>query len=488
MIAIDYMANADSRFSFAEETEDSQHLSPDDTHPWKILVVDDEEDIHQVTRMVLGDYHYLGRPVFIIDAYSSEQAIEVMREHPDVALILLDVIMESDTAGLELVEVVRNKLGNSDVRIFIRTGQPGMFNQYQIAAQYNINDFKDKANLTIEKLFASITTLLREYSGLQEMRQQHENLQKDIDQLKALAGLFQETSLATLVLDDQYRIKAVNPAFEKVTGFSAEYSIGRRADFLKSNNNDETILNAAWKNLLDSGSWEGELWCATKFLNDINIRLSASVVKITDQHHREIAIQFSDITDIKEQERQLLERATRDPLTALPNRNLFLDRLENAVSLSERGGQSFALLFIDLDYFKSVNDRLGHKYGDQLLIEVAARLNQCLRRSDTVARVGGDEFTAVVTNTINCTHIEIITKKINAAIAKPFDLDGKKVCITCSIGISRYPHDAQDIKYLLHAADLAMYHAKQKGRNTYSFFLPEMDGDTTDEAGKEVGS
>ncbi|MEG7523987.1 MAG: GGDEF domain-containing protein [Chromatiales bacterium] len=172
----------------------------------------------------------------------------------------------------------------------------------------------------------------------------------------------------------------------------------------------------------------------------------------------------------------------------MPNRNLFLDRLENAVSLSERGGQSFALLFIDLDYFKSVNDRLGHKYGDQLLIEVAARLNQCLRRSDTVARVGGDEFTAVVTNTINCTHIEIITKKINAAIAKPFDLDGKKVCITCSIGISRYPDDAQDIEYLLHTADLAMYHAKQKGRNTSSFFLPEMDGDTTDEAGKEVGS
>ncbi|MEG7523463.1 MAG: PAS domain S-box protein, partial [Chromatiales bacterium] len=104
---------------------------------------------------------------------------------------------------------------------------------------------------TVEKLFATITTLLREYSGLQEMRQQHENLQKNIDRLKALASLFQETSLATLVLDDQYRIKAVNPAFEKVTGFSAEYSIGRRADFLKSNNNDETILNAAWKNLLD---------------------------------------------------------------------------------------------------------------------------------------------------------------------------------------------------------------------------------------------
>ncbi len=488
MMAIDYMANADSRFSFAEETEDLQHLGPDDTHPWKILVVDDEEDIHQVTRMVLGDYHYLGRPVSIIGAYSSEQAIGVMREHPDIALILLDVIMESDTAGLELVEMIRNELGNSDVRIFIRTGQPGMFNQYQIAAQYNINDFKDKANLTVEKLFASITTLLREYSGLQEMRQQHENLQKNIDRLKALASLFQETSLATLVLDDQYRIKTVNPAFEKVTGFSAEYAIGRRADFLKSNHNDETILNAAWENLLDSGSWEGELWCATKSLNDINIRLSASVLKVTDHHHREIAMQFSDITDIKEQERQLLERATRDPLTSLPNRNLFLDRLENAISLSERGGQSVALLFIDLDYFKSVNDKLGHKYGDQLLIEVADRLKKCLRRSDTVARVGGDEFTAIATNTSNCDHIEIVAKKINVAIAKPFNLDGKKVYIACSIGISRYPDDAQDIEYLLHTADLAMYHAKQKGRNTYRFFLPEMDGDTTDESDKETGS
>jgi two-component system cell cycle response regulator len=460
----------DDRMLFIEELGEESVPQHSMGVPWRIMIVDDDENIHQITRMILNDYQFQGRNAELLHAYSAAEAWELIQANPDTALIILDVIMETDNAGLQLVRNIRSTLGNSDVRILLRTGQPGMFNEYQIAMEYEINEYKEKAGLTSDKLLASITTLLREYSGLVDLHRQREDLEINIDRLTNIARIIDESRIATLALDENLRIASVNSAFSKLTGYDAKYAKGKIPLFLQSENNNEDLLKAAWGNLLDSDSWEGELWCRTAAGNDINIRLSASTLHNDDDSFSGIALQFSDITQIKEQEKQLLNWATQDPLTKLPNRNHFFFRLEETLSNSERRDTRFALLFIDLDYFKKVNDEMGHTYGDELLKQVGRRLQQCIRKSDILARVGGDEFTAIIGNFTDRKQVESVAKKINAALARPFKLDGREAVIAGSVGIALYPQDATEPEQLYHLADLAMYQAKSKGRSTYCFY------------------
>ncbi len=445
------------------------------------MVVDDDEDVHRITRLVLRDYHFQGRGVRLIHAYSARQAWELMEKNPDTALILMDVIMETEHAGLDLVRKIRNSLGNNNVRILIRTGQPGLFNEYQIAMEYNINEYKEKSSLTADGLLASTTTLLREYSDLQNLHRQRGSLEVVIDQLNSMAQLFAESRIATMVLDSNLRITNINPAFSQLTGFNLEFISGKTPEFLRSNKNKEARLRAAWGNLLDSGSWEGELWCATKSHGDINIHLSATALDGDEKNFSSIALQFSDITEIKEKEKQLLQWATHDALTSLPNRNLLFSRLEEAITNAHRTETKFALLFIDLDYFKSINDTMGHKYGDKLLKQVGERLQQCIRKSDTVARVGGDEFTVIIGNFSDRKQIGITAAKISGALTRPFNLDGREASIAGSIGIALFPLDASEAEQLYYLADLAMYQAKHKGRNTYCFYSSETEPGTSGE-------
>ena len=441
--------------------------------PWKILVVDDEEDIHRVTRLVLKGYRYLDRPLELLHADCADKALQLMQQHSDVALILLDVIMETDNAGLDLVRQIRETENNSDVRILVRTGQPGMFNQYQVASHYDINGFHDKATLTAEMLFGSITRLLREYAYLQQMHAQQHAMALKIDQLKRVSSLLQKIPLATMTLDHRFRITSINAGFVEVTGFPSESVLNRPVNLLRPECCDDLFFAAARDNLLASGTWEGELECATRARGDIHIRLSAVVLRKPGSRRFEIAVQFTDITEIKAQEREFLRLATRDPLTSLPNRNLFFERLDHAINQTERVAGGFALLFIDLDFFKSVNDELGHKSGDMLLKQVGQRLQHCLRRSDTVARIGGDEFTAIIADSHDRSRLQIVAAKINRALARPFDLDGKTAGIACSIGIALFPQHGREAEDLLHKADLAMYTAKRSGRGSYSFYDPE---------------
>jgi diguanylate cyclase (GGDEF)-like protein len=184
---------------------------------------------------------------------------------------------------------------------------------------------------------------------------------------------------------------------------------------------------------------------------------------------------FSDITKRKQDEAKIWRQANYDALTELPNRNLFKDRLDQAMHAAHREGWQLALLFIDLDRFKAVNDTLGHAAGDLLLQQVAKRLLTCVREMDTVARLGGDEFTVLLSDIDNRAEIEGIADKIVAALAAPFDLDEREAFVSGSIGITLYPHDASDMETLLRCADSAMYSAKAAGRNTYRYYTGEMN-------------
>jgi diguanylate cyclase (GGDEF)-like protein len=184
---------------------------------------------------------------------------------------------------------------------------------------------------------------------------------------------------------------------------------------------------------------------------------------------------FHDITEVKRSEEQIRHQAYHDALTGLPNRQLFNDRLEMALSRARRGGESVAVLFLDLDHFKTINDSLGHAVGDLLLQEVATRLKRSVRQEDTVCRLGGDEFIMILPELEGDDQAVAAAGRIIEALEKPFSLRGHDLYITCSIGITIYPNDGADLETLVKNADMAMYRAKEQGRNTYRLFTPAMN-------------
>ncbi|MGZ5008276.1 MAG: putative bifunctional diguanylate cyclase/phosphodiesterase, partial [Methylobacter sp.] len=236
-----------------------------------------------------------------------------------------------------------------------------------------------------------------------------------------------------------------------------------------------------WRSLNKHGHWEGELWNRHK--SGAMYAASTSISYVYDEVgkiKRHIAI-FGDVTEKKQAEEKIYYQANYDPLTDLPNRQLFQDRLHLAVASAKRNNTKLALLFIDLDRFKEVNDSAGHEAGDRLLMQVAKRLTQCVRESDTLARLGGDEFTVILNNLSNNYDIENIAKTMLELLEKPFSLAaGVDAAISASIGIAMYPADGEDDATLIRYADAAMYRVKETGRNGFEFFTAEMNR----EAGK----
>jgi diguanylate cyclase (GGDEF)-like protein len=304
--------------------------------PWKILVVDDDEQVHKVTALALTDYHFKGRPVTMLSAYSKAEALTVLDAHDDIALILLDVIMESEHAGLEMVRNIREHRRNALARIVLRTGQPGQAPALEVIQRYDIDDYRTKTELTFERLHIVVTSALRTY----------------------------------------------------------------------------------------------DLLCG-----------------------------------IIESRRKLAHMVNHDALTGLPNRTLLTDRMDQYLALAQRSHQRVAVLFIDIDGFKFVNDSYGHSLGDQMLCALAARMQERIREGDTVARLGGDEFVVVLNGIQSAGDAAEIAKKLLATLPMPLMVGGKSIMITASIGISLYPEDGGDTETLLKNADAALYSAKQNGKN-----------------------
>ncbi|MDP2247384.1 MAG: diguanylate cyclase, partial [Nitrosomonadales bacterium] len=223
-----------------------------------------------------------------------------------------------------------------------------------------------------------------------------------------------------------------------------------------------------------TGQWQGEKWNNRKNGEAYLEWLSINTIRKPDGSvYRYVAL-FSDITQKKKSEELIWEQANFDPLTSLPNRRMFRDRMDQEIKKNKREGHMMAILFIDLDHFKEVNDTMGHAKGDILLIEAAERIKQCVRESDTVARLGGDEFTIILSELEDHGNVERITQNILQKLAEPFILGEDVTYVSASIGITLYPEDASDIDELLRNADQAMYSAKDHGRNRYHYFTPSM--------------
>lgn len=587
------------------------------TNRWTVLIVDDEQSVHEVTELVLSGKQFLSRSIEFLHAHSREQAQTILCERPDVALILLDVVMESDHAGLELVKFVRQELHNSRVRILLRTGQAGAAVQTEIVTNYDINGYLEKAVLTSPQLFCVIHTALSTYSDLIALDCAQQDLRNSLHTIKSSENRFRSLldnspiGLAEVALDG--RFATVNPALHNMLGYTEEeltaktfqdithpddlsldlaylqklldgkcetYRMDKRY-FKKSgqilnvqldvallrssngtplhfisqiqditarinseevlaqaNNLREAIMNAAPYSIIATDpqglitsinpAAERMLWYTREDLvgkqtpqiihdkdevisraQELSIKYRRTIepgfevfvhesrAGLVDEHEwtyiRKDGSRFQvqlavtaltdanqtiigflgiahDITQRKRREEYVRHVSLHDELTGLPNRTLLNDRLNVAIEGARRNHKKVGVMMLDLDHFKRINDTWGHHIGDEVLKIVAERISTNLRRSDTAARMGGDEFIVVTPDMSETKNSDLIASTLVNAISAPIIIGSHEFTITPSIGVSCYPDDGEEIHTLVKHADAAMYQAKAAGRFRHLHF------------------
>lgn len=302
-----------------------------------------------------------------------------------------------------------------------------------------------------------VTLLLRDITAEKDLH----------DEQLLSAKVFDYSGEAIMITDEEDRILKVNKAFTTVTGYPANEVIGRKPSFLSAGREKADFHTALWKEVHEAGHWKGEVWNRRRDGELYAVWLAISAVRNTagDVNHY-ISI-FTDVTERKVRDERHEHLANHDILTGLPNRTLLADRFERIVARQPRDPASVALLFIDLDGFKSINDTLGHGVGDELLCEVAQRLVGSVRASDTVSRHGGDEFVCLVSELDSPEAASKISETILAALRRPVEVAGHTLELTASVGIAVLPEAGLSLDELMARADDAMYQAKRTGRNRY---------------------
>lgn len=292
-------------------------------------------------------------------------------------------------------------------------------------------------------------------------------------QLRLAALVIDRAAEAVMVTDARLRIISVNKAFTQITGYAEHEAIGASPQILKSGVHEASFYREMWRAINARGVWQGEIQNRHKDGSVITEWLTISVIH--DDHGQVLnyVALFSDISEVIESRRKMEYLALHDELTGLPNRTLLLDRLRHALARAERHARRVALMFVDLDNFKDVNDSLGHDQGDQLLKQLSDRLVTCVRDQDTVARLGGDEFTILLED-VNESEAEVLAIRIQQALNRGFVLQGSEVYATASVGIAFFPDDGRDLQTLMQSADSAMYRAKQAGRNTFAYSTDDL--------------
>ncbi|MFY0544398.1 putative bifunctional diguanylate cyclase/phosphodiesterase [Brevibacillus sp. H7] len=324
----------------------------------------------------------------------------------------------------------------------------------------------------------STKELIKELANYQTgVRHEHTNsLNMWNEYTLRLAALACETAReAIMVTDRKGTILLINPAFTKLTGYQKEEIIGKNPKILSSGRHGADFYVDMWTSIHESGYWTGEIWNRRK--NGENYLEHLSIQSIKDEKGKTVfySATFRDITERKRFEEQIIHQAYHDNLTGLPNRFLFEDRILLELEHAALYQQSFAVIFIDLDRFKPINDSLGHAVGDLILQEVAKRLSSILRKTDTVSRLGGDEFIVLLPNIKSTQDVAEVSHKIVHSLSEPFYVSGHELFIGVSVGSSIFPIDGKDVKTLIKHADAAMYRAKENGGNTYQFYTHAMN-------------
>lgn len=303
--------------------------------------------------------------------------------------------------------------------------------------------------------------------------------------LQLFKKVVESANEAVVITDLDGLITHINPAYEAITGYSEAEVIGNTPGLVRSDRHDAEFYQKMWHSIHSEGHWEGEIWDRRRNGELFPKWLSINTVYDANGEPVNHVGIFTDITEKKQTEERLLNLAYYDPLTQLPNRSLFQERLEHDIAACRRHGKKLAVLFIDLDRFKYINDTFGHIAGDQLLATMAERVKAEIRESDTVARLGGDEFTVILSEIHSAGDASSVADGIVDALYRPFAIQENEIRVGGSVGIAIFPDDGEDYDALSKKADMAMYQAKSHGRNNYQFFSAEMNRYVTERVAVE---
>ncbi|NLT56078.1 MAG: EAL domain-containing protein [Actinomycetales bacterium] len=330
---------------------------------------------------------------------------------------------------------------------------------------------------TLDALFSN--QILRDQA--EELRETVVELQKEGEerrrveaQLSLSATALDQATEGVVVVDAHGRVLSMNPAFSSITGYSPTDLVGRSVDVLWPPGEGADTLRLLRDSVLEKGHWEGEIGNRRKGGEEFLARVTISSVGTTGEAVDQFVVTCVDVSEIRRKDEHIQHLAFHDQLTGLANRDLLTDRLTQAVTLAQRQGASLGLVFADLNRFKTINDSYGHEVGNAFLRETAVRLRHCLRDSDTVARVGGDEFVAVLTTGLGVEHYAAVARRLLDHLSQPVVLDGHTLRVGASVGIASYPGDGDSAAELMKHAEAALHSAKSSGGSTFRFFRPEM--------------
>lgn len=468
------MTPSDDDIVFLPEQAPSPSVRPGP--PWLVLVVDDDPEVHNVTQMVLRDFTFQGRPLRFISAFSAAQARDLMRRARGIAVCLLDVVMETTSAGLDLVRYIRGDLSDHSMRIILRTGQPGYAPEPEVITRYDINDYKSKTELTQARLVTTMITALRSYQQVRQLEDSRQALTDLNHTLEArvtertrdyrLAEKRLQSILDAVVFPivitrcGDHLVRYANPRLGDLFGVLPVDLAGRRVDAVFADAGDREHLLT----LLDrDGRIDGvEIRLRSTDRHD-PLWLAVSAVRMNFDGEACILSAFHDISERKAMEMDLKRLATTDTLTGAANRRQFLELAGREMDRARRFGTRVAALIFDIDNFKDVNDTHGHQAGDRVLEAVAEAARAALRDVDVFGRMGGEEFGAILPETAGIDAIAVAERLRRRVCGLDHGIDGLTP-VTVSVGVAELrPEDGLDD--LLAAADHALYRAKREGRD-----------------------
>ena len=424
-----------------------------------VLVVDDELAARLIMRATLEEDGF-----DVVEAASAAQALALFEDcRPDV--VLLDVLLP-DGDGVALCEQIRAQPAGRDVPIAMVTGVNDS-QSIRRAFQCGATDFITKP-IAWGTLAHRTRFLLRAHQAMREVA-------LGAMRMRLAASVFEASNEAILICDRHNRVISVNPAFGRITGYGNGEVQGQDPSLLFADVGARIQYQTMWDTLPQQGAWQGELACRRKNGDAYPAWFSISLCRDAEGEPEHFIAMFSDISVRKVQEQRIAHLAFHDELTGLPNRRLVSDRLAVALARAQREDSQVAVLFVDIDRFKNINDSLGHACGDQLLQQVAQRLHAALRGGDTVARMGGDEFVLLCPGAGHGAAIAARAQDILGQLAQPYRTMGMDLHVSASMGIACFPDDGDTPEVLVRNADAAMYLAKERGRNNFQFYAPELN-------------